>query len=1022
MRTLKLLTALAIILLQATNAAAAGKARRQWTKIEVSNLGHDHVEFPPGFLKAFQAEVVSDYGTFVILHVPENAADGLARALQNRGLAARHRDGLDVLHLPNATIDTRIGIGNVPAGGLISSYPAGKPGVFVIQLSAPPTSQWLSQLESLGWQLARYVPDDAYLAIGESGLTPDTRRLPFVQWLDFYHPYQKYAQLARDGVSRPLIFDLPNGPDLTDAIERIGNKADEPIRVVRSPRDTRVYAKMAHHQAESLLREPLIIGVDTESPGGISDERQATSLTSNLNASQSHLLTPRPQNYWNWVLSKCSNCASTTTSDDAWRDLWRIGFVDYGLDDGRNVMGQGHPDLEGRKAYGLVPTSYAFKCTGLTPSFPNGCDWYYHGTAVASVAAGNPPVSAPVDPDGYTYGGGVAPRAGMFMTSSRFLNHNDFFDWTTDAIANQVTIQNHSFNEYAVNPDTSGTYTMFAADYDAAVRDADPDTAGQQPLFLTVPTGNNDQFAGTWKYYSSAAGTSKNVLAVGGIESDRNASQPCNDCESEGFHHIMKISRIGTRIPGYIKPDVVAPASAVVTARSTAVTSSIDTCGLEPSSLYVSRSGTSFAAPVAAGAAIIVKRYLGTTAAATSPALTKAMLIAGARSIAGGEDRTQATVIPITAVPSMQQGFGRLSFEDILTSTPPRTYDQNADRTFTATGQRVVARFRVRDSAAPVKVVLVWTDVAGNPANTSNALVNNLDLQVFPAASPAEVYLGNKLTAATEYSTAYPRNGTLSPDDVNNVEIARFPLAANGEFDVAVVAASLTSSIDEDPGAKQDFALVVVNADQLSGFAPTTPGSFQATGSSDPTGTSSAVSLTWTASTGSGAGIHHYEIRRRSTLAQSFQFVANVTDLNYYTDTTGIQSWKMYQYRIVAVDPSGNSSIGATDYAVTVTFTDDFTSSTPIPHRGEHLAQLRAAADGWRQFAGESRIHASYPSATGLVTATDFAGTSTSLVEALNVARSAMLLPPFAYSGVPSPGSEGEIKKEHVQQLRDSMK
>lgn len=202
-----------------------------------------------------------------------------------------------------------------------------------------------------------------------------------------------------------------------------------------------------------------------------------------------------------------------------------------------------------------------------------------------------------------------------------------------------------------------------------------------------------------------------------------------------------------------------------------------------------------------------------------------------------------------------------------------------------------------------------------------------------------------------------------------------------------------------------------LNSDNLP---PTVPAAFKATGASN------SVSLEWTASTDTGTGVDYYEISRRSSRVASFEILDEVSGVGY-GDTFNIAASKMYEYRIVAVDHHGNRSGAATDFAVTVAFTDDLTSSEPVSIKGEHLAQLRAAADGWREFALLTRVHASYPSATGLVYAADFSGTASSVVDALSAALNAMSLPEFSYFGVDDPATGGSIEMEHVQQLRVSM-
>lgn len=932
------------LLLFSILSAAAGQPKRNWTKVQVSRIGRRAIDVPRGVLRGFGADLVSDYGSFAILYVPKASLSGLTRALQAEGLSVRERDELDVLRLPGATVDVRNGLENAPPDGVIKSYPAGRPGLFTVQFAAPPRREWLTQLKTMGWMISRYLHSDGYLAIGTADLMARTRALDFVQWVDFYHPYQKYRSVPEDSGSRSMIFDVPTGVDLTNVVNTIRGSADEDVRVIPGSVSTWIVATISENQVDKILRHELVVGVQQEPLGQLSDERQAMALTSQLNGSQTQPLVPRGASYWNWVVSKCSACSTMPSS------TWKVGFVDYGLDDGQNVIGAGHPDLEGRKYYGLRPAP-----SPCTPTYPSGCDTHSHGTMTASVAAGSPSVGSPVDADGYSLGGGVAPLAGMFMTSFRLQAYSDLPSWTADAVANAVTIQNHSINDYTY-PDHSGQYDMIAEKYDELVRDADPSSPSlQQPLFITVATGNNNQGpqANGFPQYCNPGSTAKNVVAIGAVESVREIS--CSGCASDSYNNVSATSRVGTLVPGYYKPDLMAPGTAVVAAKSTA-TVPPTSCGVEGANAqYLSGSGTSFAAPVAAGAAIIVKRYLAATPQATSPALTKAMLIAGARSIKGGEDRAHNPVTSVGAVPNMQQGFGRLSFEDILTSTLPLVYDQEDTRLMRATGDQYVARFRVHDAAKPVKVVLAWTDAPGNPISHTGTptltyddtpLTNDLDLQVFPSDAPSTVYLGNKLDSATEYSTAYSTGGVLAPDNTNNVEMARFDIAPNVAFDIFVNAASIGASTDTNASdAEQDFAVVVVNADEVWSFAP-----FAVVPPANVVADSAAGTATvhWTPV----SNVDGYVLERKVDGGQ-WALAATISNSaqSSQTDTPSFAASGVVLYRLRSYYGAIVSAPSNNDVAYVGTFTDDvLTTSTVV--QAVHITELRSAINGLRAIAG----------------------------------------------------------------------
>jgi hypothetical protein len=165
-----------------------------------------------------------------------------------------------------------------------------------------------------------------------------------------------------------------------------------------------------------------------------------------------------------------------------------------------------------------------------------------------------------------------------------------------------------------------------------------------------------------------------------------------------------------------------------------------------------------------------------------SPAMLKAILVNTAEDCAGGPDGKGGLLGPI---PNHNQGWGRVNLNNIFRDHPastrgPRLYfDQ--DQPLTANGQERVVRVRAADAGRPVRVTLAWTDAPG-AANTSPALVNDLDLEVIEVATN-QVFKGNVF--ANGFSTT---GGAF--DARNNVECVYLQLP-NGQYEVRVLAANL---------------------------------------------------------------------------------------------------------------------------------------------------------------------------------------------------------------------------------------
>lgn len=817
---------LSLLFLFITTPLLAGGARRGWTKVELSAIDGRSASAPSALLDRFGAELIGDYGAYAVVYAPKGVVTALEAQARSQQLRLRVRDDLDVLQLPGAALDAREGVAAVAADKLIAAYPAGKAGVYVLQLTGPVRAEWTAELEAIGWRLSRYVPNDGYLVVGTPELAAKTRALGYVQWLDFYHPYQKAALLARDGKLHDQLFELPEGAGTDAAIGAIRTAATGEIEVLRNALDTRVVARMSDAAAEPLLRDGMILSVSPKPVGAVSDERQVMSLTANHDATESQ--PTNPGGYWNWVLGHCAECGNMPSS------TWKVGVADGGLDNGGLVGG--HPDLNGRKYFGgqFFTGDDDAQCVAGQPL----CDAHGHGTIVSGIAVGNAAagdVNGPYsDPLGFRLGQGVAPTAGVFMTkiytATHGFNLSNIYPWAADAANAGVTVQNNSFNEYSItnyNPDPrihAGAYSTVSRDYDIMTRDADGSiSASRIPLLFSVSAGNQSPGFDPppYHYLTLPGATAKNVLSVGGLENFRQDLADCRASSGDSYRNIMAFGRTGTALANYVKPDVMAPASLIVSDLSASLWPNPSPyCFKDPYGVHVDTgdSGTSFAAPVGAAASLIVKRYLGNTPADVSPALTRAVLIAGAHSIRGGLDRHGSTVTTVGPIPSQQQGFGRLSFEDILGgSQKPLVYDQSSSRTFTAAGQNFTTTVHVRDATKPVKIALVWTDTPAM-AWAPNPLVNDLNLEVRRGSNSSVVYVGNSMSVTTEAkgeeSIAWPVSGSIPYDSTNSVEVAR--LFANAGEDVTVTVRAWNIAGDTDGNTlnnEQDFALAILNAD-----------------------------------------------------------------------------------------------------------------------------------------------------------------------------------------------------------------
>lgn len=231
--------------------------------------------------------------------------------------------------------------------------------------------------------------------------------------------------------------------------------------------------------------------------------------------------------------------------------------------------------------------------------------------------------------------------------------------------------------------------------------------------------------------------TAKNCVTIGATENDRPnftltyrggwpgdfpADPVASDRVANNPEGIVGFSGRGPTDDQRVKPDVVAPGTFILSARSRATSSTNQGWAASGDSLYFFMGGTSMATPLVAGCAALVREFLIRERQLPRPsaALVKAMLINGARNVAGQYVPSEAGVIPNSA-----EGFGRV---DMRATVGPfgagETLTIRDEATELDTGEEESLTVTVAPNTSLLKVTLAWTDPAGD------ALQNDLDLIV----------------------------------------------------------------------------------------------------------------------------------------------------------------------------------------------------------------------------------------------------------------------------------------------------
>ena len=347
------------------------------------------------------------------------------------------------------------------------------------------------------------------------------------------------------------------------------------------------------------------------------------------------------------------------------------------------------------------------------------------------------------------------------------------------------------------------------ASYDQLARSLDQFVWNHPDMVITVAGGNDgidndkDGVIDLSSLLSPAVakncitvGASENYVLEGGIqkawgklkggEEIWGAEPIASDLPSDNPNGIAAFSSRGPTSDGRIKPDVVAPGTNVLSARSHHPKA--ETLWGEFSPDYVWSGGTSMATPLTAGAATLVRQFYTDQVGLTSPsaALIKATLINSADDIYPGQFGFSSVLEIPTPRPNAHEGWGRVNIGEAV-SQGTRSIQYWDDAMGVKKGITKEYRVAVTDLTKPLRATLVYTDY---PATTSAAksLVNDLDLQVISSS-------GRK----------YFANGETTPDRTNNVEGIDILKPTKGEYIVRVVG----YNIPKGKNGAQPYALVI---------------------------------------------------------------------------------------------------------------------------------------------------------------------------------------------------------------------
>ena len=790
------------------------------------------------------------------------------------------------------------------------------PGAYIVQANGPIDQTFRSRLQSAGAEIVSYIPNNAYLVRASAAAVT---RLASAAGTGAILPYEPYYKIK--SALLPLAVEQKPLP--------VGNQSINVVMFAGASEATLQALKDAGAEVVSRFDSPFGPAVRLHAPGadlaamaglpGVQCIEPAAPRVRANDLSRSRTgVAVDPQTNGNYLGLSGSNIL--------------VGVNDTGVD-------ESHPGLQGR----VISDTAA----GLTD--PDG-----HGTHVAGTIAGSGEMSDTVTnaqgspfPYTNTQFRGVAPAARIFtMTASSELGPD-----VSDRYLQEVSARTNIFisNNSWVYQDKSD-YDLAAASYDAAVRDALPTVPGSQPVLFVFPSGNkgNGGFTGSGGTEDTveSPGTAKNVITVGAVELPRGITNevvisgetntlwlPISDSDNQ-IAAFSGRGNVGVGIEGEFgrfKPDVVAPGTVVISARSAqapsnqvfvahsrqfyrnlllnpgesfinpvflpdstltftiralrnpaspvpfpqlplyvsstvlpsstnydilgtnvvtvdnpspvgtdwfyslvnitsnkvvfdfvtdvTITNAEGTLDDELKPFYRYESGTSMAAAHVSGMLALMQEFYQLRLDLTnSPALMKALLVNGARSLGNQYDFNVSGRLNL-------QGWGLVNLPNsarsaLLPAGQPGVsaivIDQSPTNSL-ATGQRQTYNISVSQQARvdPLRITLTWTDPPGNPV-ASTKLVNDLDL-VVTNLETGEVFFGNDLQPDSDFNQAWDTNSVPAIDSVNNVENVFLPAIVGTNYSVTVVGRRVNvNAVSASPNnVAQDFALVISSGEGL---------------------------------------------------------------------------------------------------------------------------------------------------------------------------------------------------------------
>ncbi|CAG8908990.1 unnamed protein product [Penicillium egyptiacum] len=588
----------------------------------------------------------------------------------------------------------------------LESADASKSDYILVQSIEPLSNEQEDELEKLGVKIQEYVSRNTYLCGFKDTDLQRIRNLPYLSWVNVYLDLFVVQSNLKTPAGVMEVFPTVPKDRTTQAVDVLLHKDVE----ASSPQVLSAVAAAGHADPEALGAGPKKIRLNVESQY----------LDALAAIDQVRRIQPvYPPRLFNSRAMKILGAPVQVNGTQYDGDGQVVAVADTGFDTG--CATDAHAAFKGR-----VRQLYALGRLRKSDD-PDG-----HGTHVCGSVLG----------DGYSakMGGqirGAAPKANLVVQS--LLDQSNGLGGVPMDIDRLFSLpyQNDGARIHT-NSWGSSSPDMRQLSYNPSSEGIDNFVWEHQDMVILFAGGNDgidaDRNGIIDPRQIGAEAAAKNCITVGASENYRpevsipyGARWPkgpiSKDLMADNPEGLAAFSSRGPTLEGRIKPDVVAPGTAILSTRSRHLVRAEDSFGesLDPEWWFLA--GTSMATPLVAGCTAVLRETLvknGTQK--PSAALVKALLINGTVELTGQYVPTEAGPSP-----NGNSGYGRVNLTNsvILSNQSDGGYREGGPLSQGASDEMVVnIPTRQRPEGTVLKVTLVWTDPPGE------TLQNDLDLIV----------------------------------------------------------------------------------------------------------------------------------------------------------------------------------------------------------------------------------------------------------------------------------------------------